>query len=75
MFSKEIFAERVRVASLDKGYTQEALGKVLGQTKVYVSGIEIGRRTTTVERLVDLADALEVSADYLLGRSDDPTRR
>lgn len=74
MFLKETFAERVKAVRLQKGYTQESLAQSLGQSKVFISGLEIGRRTTTIEKLVELADVLEVSIDYLVGRSDDPTR-
>lgn len=72
MSVKEIFAERVKVARRGKGLSQDALAKTIGATKPYISGIELGRRTTTIEKLVELADVLEVSIDYLCGRTDKP---
>jgi transcriptional regulator with XRE-family HTH domain len=38
-----------------------------------LSRLEHGRQSIWIERLVDLAEALQVSTDYLVGRSDDPT--
>jgi len=72
MFDSSIFAQRVRMARLSKKLTQSALAEVLGVTKTYVSDLERSRRTTTIEKFVTLADVLDVSTDYLFGRTDDP---
>jgi len=55
--------------------SQATLGAAIGVSKVQISDIELGNRTTTIEKLVVLADILDVSLDYLVGRSDDPERR
>jgi transcriptional regulator with XRE-family HTH domain len=48
------------------------LGNALGISKPAISDIERERRTTTIEKLVEIAEVLNCSIDYLTGRSDDP---
>ena len=73
MFSKELFGERLTKIRLAKNETQEALGKILGVGKTQVSQIENGTASTTIERLALICEYYHVSAEYLLGLSDDPT--
>jgi len=73
MFLQNIFSERVRALRLAKNLKQSDIAKLLGVTITQVSDIERSRRTTTIDKLVELADCFEVSIDYLVGRSDDPT--
>ena len=72
MFSKDIFAERVRTLRKKKNIKQSELGEIVGLTYTAISDIERGRRTTTMEKLDALADYFEVSVDYLMGRTDNP---
>ncbi|MEA4961603.1 helix-turn-helix domain-containing protein [Lutispora sp.] len=72
MFSKEIFAERVKALRINKNIKQSELGEIVGLTYTAVSDIERGRRTTTLEKLDALADYFDVSVDYLMGRTDNP---
>jgi transcriptional regulator with XRE-family HTH domain len=63
--------ERVRMRRLKLRLSQQQLGKKIGHDQGYVSRIERGEVTDiTVRTLARLADALHVSTDYLLGRSD-----
>ena len=57
------------------GLTQEDLGEVLGLTHKSISTVESGKRKTTIDKLVLLAEYFHVSTDYLLGITDDPTWR
>lgn len=75
MFDKNIFAQRLRSLRTGKKLSQDQLALDLAVTKTYVSDIERSRRTTTLEKCVELADYFDVPLDYLVGRSDDPTRR
>jgi DNA-binding XRE family transcriptional regulator len=75
MFNGNLFAARIRGLRVQKNLSQTELGAVLGMTKPAISDLERGRRTTTIEKLVELADYFNVSVDYLVGRSDDPARR
>jgi len=50
--------------------TQVQLGELAGLGAASISHFETGHRTPSVETLVRLADALQVSTDFLLGRAD-----
>jgi transcriptional regulator with XRE-family HTH domain len=66
--------DRLRMARVARRLTQDCLGKALGQDQSYVSRLERGACTEiTVTTLERLADALQVSTDYLL-RRDTPKR-
>ena len=71
MFDQQKFATRLKEARIARKLSQEELGKAIGMSKPAISDIERGRRTTTIEKLVELADVLEVSLDYLTGRTDE----
>ncbi len=71
MFSKEIFGARLRETRKQRGSTQGEVAAALGITSTQISDMEKGRRTTTLERLYQLCNYYDVSADYLLGLSDE----
>lgn len=62
----ESIGKRVKRYRTDKGLSQEDLSQVVFITPVYLSYIENGSRTPSLEMLVMLANALDVSADDLL---------
>lgn len=72
MFSKELFGQRISKLRKDFDETQLALGELLGVGKSQISEIERGNRTTTAERIALICQHYHVSADYLLGLTDDP---
>jgi transcriptional regulator with XRE-family HTH domain len=72
MFDRNLFATRIKELRKKQNLTQTELGTALGITKPAVSGLEHGYRTTTIEKIVELADYFDVSLDYLVGRSDNP---
>lgn len=53
--------------------TQEGLAAKVNTTKATISNYENGYSTPSNDMLVLLSDALSVSIDYLLGRSNTPT--
>ncbi len=59
---------RLRELRKEKNMSQEDLGKILGVTKVSVSGYENGTRVPSMKILNNILDIFLVSADYLLGR-------
>jgi len=69
------FSNRLRKARIDKGMTQTDLGEVCRDrygnpaTHSTISQYEKGLTTPTVENLMAMARALEVSIDWLLGNS------
>lgn len=75
MFSKEIFCTRLRQLRQSKNLTIIELGNELNVSKQTISHWENGDRLPAINVFVALADYFDVSLDYLVGRSDDPTRR
>lgn len=72
MFSKELFGQRISELRKASGETQAVLANQLGIKKNQVSEIERGNRTTSAERIALICEHYKVSADYLLGLTDDP---
>ncbi len=72
MFSKKLFGQRIFELRDKSGETQTDLGKILGVKKGQISGIERGNATTSAERIALICQHYGVSADYLLGLTDDP---
>jgi transcriptional regulator with XRE-family HTH domain len=73
MDTKLIFGERLRQLRLEAGLQQKELGEQLGLSNNAIGMMERGNRGTTIEKVVLLAKFFHVSADYLLGITDDPT--
>lgn len=63
-----ILGYRLRELRKENNMSQEQLGKLLGVTKVSVSGYENGTRIPSLDILNGILDVFMVSADYLLGR-------
>ena len=62
-------AERLQKLRETRRLTQAELGRKAGMAAASVSHFETGQRTPSLDSLVKLADALDVSVDTLLGRS------
>ena len=54
----------------DRDLTQFQLGKVLNKSQQGYNHIEAGRAELKIEDLIKLCDFYEVSADYLICRTD-----
>lgn len=67
----EIFQERLRTARESRELNQGELAQRAGLQASAVSHFETGTRKPSFDNLKKLADALQVTTDYLLGRSDD----
>ncbi len=72
---KNIFGERVLALRRQNGLKQKELGEILGLSGKAISTIETGDRKTSIDKLAALAQYFHVSADYLLGITDDPAWR
>lgn len=72
MFSREKFSARLRELRKQNGRTQGEVAELLGVSPNQVSEMELGKKTTSLERLCILCDYYQVSADYLLGHTDNP---
>jgi transcriptional regulator with XRE-family HTH domain len=68
----DIFHERLTAARNLRGLSQSQLATKSGLDPSSVSHFEAGGRKPSFENLKRLAGALDVTTDYLLGRSDTP---
>lgn len=71
MFSKELFAERLLALRKERGEKQEELAQLLGVSRPQVSEMEQGNKGTSLERFALLCEHYNVTADYLLGLTDE----
>lgn len=69
----EIFRERLKIAR-DKlrKWSQAELAAKAGMPSTSIAHFEAGARKPSFDTLRKLANALDVTTDYLLGRTDDP---
>ena len=58
-----------------KSTSQAQCAAAAGVSTTQYQNYEYGKSEPTVGVLISLADYFDVSLDYLVGRSDDPTRR
>ena len=72
MFNKEVFAFRLRKLRKGRRESQNDLAELLEVSQNQVSEMENAKKTTTFEKLVKICEHYNVSADYLLGLTDDP---
>ncbi len=70
-----IFSERLRTTRESKRLSQTDLAKRADLQPSAISHFENNRRSPSFDNLKRLADALGVTVDYLLGRSDEPKSR
>ena len=64
--------KRLRDLREDRGLTQKEIGDILHIRQNVYSRYELGIRTLPLEYLLILADFYRTSADYILGRTDNP---
>lgn len=69
--SGRTFCVRLHAVRSQRGLGQAELGELAGIPATSISHFESGKRKPSLDNLRKLADALKVSIDYLLGRTDD----
>ena len=69
------FSERLKELRLKSGIKQIEIAAMLGVQARTMRFYESGNHEPSIESIIKLADFFDISTDYLLGRSDDPTRR
>ena len=67
----EYFGDKLRALRMEKKLTQNDLAARLGIVGASVSSYEKNKQYPSVEVLIQLCQTFDVSADYLLGLSDD----
>ena len=70
MFAKKIFAERLLEIRKATHTTQANIAAALGVSTAFISDMEHGRKTTSIEKLAQICVFYNISADYLLGLTD-----
>ena len=64
------FRDNMMLIRKKKGFSQAALGKAIGTSGDVVGRYERGDIKPSIEVVVKIADALEVSVDHLIGKTD-----
>jgi transcriptional regulator with XRE-family HTH domain len=67
-----IFSLRIRELRLKKNISQLKVARLSGVSKSSYNYYELDDRKPTLDAIIKLADFFEVSADYLIGRTNDP---
>jgi transcriptional regulator with XRE-family HTH domain len=67
-----VFAKRLKAARELRQLSQSQLAEKAQLQPSAISHFEIGTRSPSFDNLKRLADALDVTTDYLIGRSDSP---
>lgn len=67
-------SRRVKKLREDRGISQDELGVQIGRSGVAISNLEIGRTKVPCDVLAKFVEYFNVSADYLLGFTDNPSR-
>lgn len=65
-----MFGERLKELRKKNRYTQKELAKILNITQTALSRLESGTTSANEDIIIKVADLFNVSADYLLGRTD-----
>ncbi len=66
---------RIRDLREDRDLNQSAVAKMLGMSQTGYSKYETGENDIPTEVLIKLARFYGTSIDYLLGETDDPSRK
>lgn len=69
---KEKFAARLRQIRKEKNIMQKDFAEQLGINQPTYNAYEMGKSMPPCEVMVSIADKLDVSLDYLMGRVDNP---
>ena len=72
MFDPILFGQRLLEIRTASGEKQPDLAKVLDVSITQISEIENGKKGTTLPKLALICQYYNVSADYLLGLTDEP---
>lgn len=68
------YAKRIRDTREDLDISQKDIARVLHTTQSQYSKYELGKRSLPIEHLIELCILYDVSADYLLGFTNEKKR-
>lgn len=72
MFDQSLFGQRLLEIRIASGEKQPALAEALGVSVTQISELENGKKGTTLPKFTMICEHYNVSADYLLGLTDEP---
>lgn len=64
-----MYKNRFKIVRVSKGLTQKQFADALGVSEVAIQNYENNRRKPAYDILIAMADVLDVSLDYLTGRT------
>jgi len=62
---------RLKILRKNKGLTQAEFGKLIGKAMSTISGYEINNAEPDIDTIVDIANVLQTTTDYLLGVTEE----
>ncbi|MBA5275025.1 helix-turn-helix transcriptional regulator [Enterococcus hirae] len=65
------FNERIKTIRTEKGLTQKEFAKLINVPERAYQYYESGTRKPNLDKIIEIADILDTSIDYLVGRSDE----
>ena len=68
------YTKRIRDLREDMDLTQSQVAKVLNTTQGYYSKYELGKREIPLHHIITLCKLYDVSADYILGFTNEKKR-
>lgn len=68
-----MIGKRIRLARRKHNMTADVLAEQINLEVASLRHIECGARKTSLQTLINIADVLDVSLDYLTGRTPSPT--
>lgn len=69
------YVKRIRDLREDHDKTQQEITEMLGTSQTMYARYERGANELPLRHLIKLCNYYHVSADYILGRSDKPTKK
>lgn len=63
--------DKLKQARIERGLSQQKVADSLGLTRGCYSNYELGTREPPIDTLRKMCELFEISADYLIGLSDD----
>ena len=69
---KETFAQKLKKARLDAGYTQQQVSEITNISQNTISRYENSEREPDIENLAILIDFYEIDANWILGTGKKP---
>lgn len=66
--------ERIQSFAKSRGISQAFICKRLGLARSYFNDVKLGKNTLNDSRLLEIADIIGTSPEYLKGETEDPTQ-